>query len=89
MYRTRIRTRGVAGCVGVRYAWDSAGDGSLAKMLNLPGRIGAEDGSRDQFEVVFREIDKDGSRTIDFGEFYEYFRGLTKVSGFCFISGGG
>ena len=57
---------------------DSAGDGSLAKMLNLPGRIRAEDGSRDQFEIVFREIDKDGSRTIDFGEFYDYFRQLAK-----------
>jgi len=26
------------------------------------------------FSTVFREIDKDGSRTIDFGEFFDYFR---------------
>jgi hypothetical protein len=31
---------------------DSAGDGSLAKMLNLPGRITAANGSRDVFETV-------------------------------------
>jgi Ca2+-binding EF-hand superfamily protein len=50
-------------------------------MLNLPGRIRTEDGSRDAFEKVFREIDKDGGGTIDWGEFWEYFRGLAKVRG--------
>ena len=57
---------------------DSLGDGSLAKMLNLPNRIRAGDGSRDRFEVVFREIDKDGSGTIDLEEFVDYFIGLAK-----------
>lgn len=57
---------------------DSDGDGSLSEMLQLPRRLRFDDGSRDRFETIFREIDTDGSRTIDFGEFFVYFRSLKK-----------
>ena len=57
---------------------DSDGDGSLSEMLQLPRRLRFDDGSRDRFETIFREIDTDGSKTIDFGEFFAYFRSLKK-----------
>ena len=57
---------------------DGDGDGSLAKMLHLPSRIRADDGSAAAFEKIFREIDADGSGAIDVEEFVEYFRNLKK-----------
>jgi serine/threonine-protein phosphatase 6 regulatory ankyrin repeat subunit A len=54
------------------------GDGALAAMLHLPKRIRAGDGSRDKFEIVFKEIDADRSGTIDVDEFVTYFRKLAK-----------
>ena len=47
-------------------------------MLQLPRRLRFDDGSRDRFETYLREIDTDGSKTIDFGEFFAYFRSLKK-----------
>ena len=60
---------------------DAAADGSLAKALNLPlritnGGVRRDDGSAEKFEILWREMDVDNSRAVDFDEFFSYFRKL-------------
>jgi serine/threonine-protein phosphatase 6 regulatory ankyrin repeat subunit A len=37
-----------------------------------------DDGTAERFEVMFREMDADGSGSVDFEEFFNYFRRLKK-----------
>ena len=59
---------------------DAEGDGSLARALHLPQRLTLrrDDGTAERFEVMFREMDADGSGSVDFEEFFAYFRRLKK-----------
>jgi Ca2+-binding EF-hand superfamily protein len=59
---------------------DAEGDGSLARALHLPQRLTLrrDDGTAERFEVMFREMDADGSGSVDFEEFFNYFRRLKK-----------
>ena len=43
-------------------------------LLGLPKNIRQEDGTRDLFELVFQELDADGSKSITLDEFTSYLR---------------
>lgn len=45
----------------------------VSELLKLPHVIRQEDGTRDNFEVVFQAIDRDDSKSISMSEFEDYF----------------
>lgn len=48
-------------------------DADMAALLGLPPRIRQEDGTRAMFEQVFQRLDTDSSKSIEWGEFVDYF----------------
>ena len=48
-------------------------DKTIADLLQLPQQIRQEDGTRDQFEILFQEIDADDSKGLDWEEFQAHF----------------
>ena len=47
-------------------------DERVAKLLRLPKTIKQEDGSRDRFEEIFRQMDTDDSKEVDQEEFKRF-----------------
>ena len=83
---------------------DKSGDGSLSRaelveacrqdaavraLLGLPPIIRQEDGSRDQFERVFQQLDADASQSVSLDEFVRFFSGGGGGDGSTNSSGGG
>ncbi len=51
----------------------------VRELLDLPSKIRQEDGSRDQFELVFHEMDFKNDKTVDLEHFMKYTAKLAGV----------
>jgi hypothetical protein len=61
------------GVVNVReFILGLRGNPELANLLHLPSHIHQEDGTRDVFEKVFQDMDRDGHREVSLEEFRYY-----------------
>ncbi|KAL1511747.1 hypothetical protein AB1Y20_005035 [Prymnesium parvum] len=49
-------------------------DARVRELLRLPETIRQEDGSRDEFELVFQRMDADDSKGVDFKEFATFWK---------------
>lgn len=51
-------------------------DPEAAALLELPRHIRQEDGTRDSFEARFQAMDRNDSRSLDWNEFWSYFKDM-------------